>query len=338
MNKDFKINLKEHLKQKEYKTLDPISSYFQKCVGNIIKTAPIALSAKNNIFINSCDIPNTPNKLVFTVGLCTISNVELYLCLPKKWELKQYLSSQFIEETLPIDLLRELTAKIERKNSTFKIEEGLFFDKTKKPWNNISWATQIDGFIAVDQQWMKETEDEVHEESITLYALVPVLHNGKKVNKKRCTELVEEYKSSSWDKICVSYNPKIEIQNQLNEAILNYNLDKVKSAVKKGADINRGFIDKHWQFGYYSQRTILEKAFDSQNEELVRYLINEGAEVPINSMAIIGGWGTKEIYKLLKDNGADINAESINMTALERAKAFNNNQGIKDLLELGAEK
>jgi ankyrin repeat protein len=43
-----------------------------------------------------------------------------------------------------------------------------------------------------------------------------------------------------------------------------------------------------------------------------------------------------EIYKLLLEKGADIHEKSVTMTALERAKAFKNEECIKMLESLGA--
>ncbi len=341
MNKDWTLNKKEFLKNQD-KSIDPISSYFQKHVGELIDQKAISVSHKNNIYINSCKVENKPLKLLFTVGLCNIANSELYFCLPVEWENRRISSSQKIEETLPIDIIQEIIAKLERKNSKYILEEGLFIDKTKAPWNKLSWDERVKGFILIDHEWSKEentpTEDKEKTETIILYALYPVLNTEKKPNKKQISSIIEDNRKTSWEQLCLPLNSNIETQNLLNDAISTYDLDKVKKAVERGACVNRNFIEEHPMFGFYADHTILYKSFDSKNEKLIMYLIENGATVPVNALASIGGWGTKSIFKFLMDRGADINAESVNMTALERAKAFDNTQGIKDLLELGATK
>lgn len=338
MNKDFKINLKEHLKETLNSELDPISIFFEKNIGNIINMDTIVLSAKNNIFLKSCEIKNQPYKLIFTVGICTIANLELYFCLPKEWEIKRYFSSPYIEETLPVDLLREIVVKLERKNSKYIIEEGLFISKFTPPFNKFNWDENVDGFLLIDHQWKnsKQENKDDNDETITLFALLPILHSSKKINNAKIREYIEDYKNSNWDKICLPLNPYIKLQKDLNDAISNYSMEKVKNAIKKGAKVDRGYINNHWQFGFFTQESLLQKSFESKNEELIRYLVDSGAIVPIDAIATIGGWGTESIFKYLLEKGSDINAESVNMTALMRAEAFKNQQGINDLIKLGA--
>lgn len=49
-----------------------------------------------------------------------------------------------------VDLFKELTLKLERKKSAFKIIEGLYLDKNKSPWNKLSWDEEIEGLVIVN--------------------------------------------------------------------------------------------------------------------------------------------------------------------------------------------
>jgi len=338
VNKDFELNLKEHLANKQENELDPISAHFQKNIGDIIEGEPIALSVKNNIFLNACEVANKPYKLLFTVGLCTITDVELYFCLPKEWKINRYLSSPLIEETLPIDILQELIVKLERKNSKFVIEEGVYIDKTKKPWSKLNWDEKLDGLLVLDHSWENNDEetDETKDKTVRLLTFLPVYHSEKKLTKRAIPSIIEAHKNVSIEKTSLPFNEYIAIQHELNEAVTNYDLKKIKEAVEKGADINRGYIDHHFQFGLYTQHSILLKSFYSKNEALIIFLIENGAEVPENALSILSGWGTKNIFEFLLKHGGDVNAEFVNMTPLARAKAFDNEEGIRALLELGA--
>lgn len=71
---------------------------------------------------------------------------------------------------------------------------------------------------------------------------------------------------------------------------------------------------------------------------MIKYLVENGAEVPVNALAYLGGWGKRDIFEYLISKGADINAEFVEMSALARAKSFKNIAGFDDLIALGAVK
>jgi hypothetical protein len=338
MNKSLKISRNEYINDEGTHLVDPISNFFQHTVGKLMATPPISLSHKSEVVINQAEVKASNLKVVFTIGLYAFQNIELCICLPRQWELRRFFSSLFIEETFAVDLLREITTKCERKKSTFQIAEGLFIDKNKSPWDKLCWDEKIEGLLFVNYNWDKDSisnEDLNDDEIITIYTLVPVCKTTGKI-KDRLNAISDTKHSMTWSDIAFPLNPAIEKQNLLNDGIKEGNMDKVKEAVASGAAINRGYIDEHWQFGFFTDHSILEKSFDSENEVLIRYLVENGAIVPANALAHFLGWGTKPIFEFLINNGADINAELTGMTALERAKSFKNTQGYNDLLSLGA--
>jgi hypothetical protein len=339
MDKALKISRKEYIYNLEAREIDPISRFFASTAGKLIATPTIALSAQHEIYVNQCEVNGTHLKLVFTTGLFEFQNIELCLCLPKEWELRRFASSQFIEETFIVDLLKEITVKMERKKSAFQIAEGLFLDQNKAPWNKLSWDQEIEGLVLVNYNWDKNTKQEEGrndaDEIITIYTLMPVYKTGGKI-KDKLNEILLSKDQLSWEQIAFPLNKAIRLQQMLNDGVTNNNMDKVQQAAEEGAEVNRGYIEEHWQMGFYSNQTILTQAFDTENVSLIKYLVESGAEVPLNALAYLGGWGKRDIFEYLISKGADINAESVGMTALQRAKSFKNREGFDHLIALGA--
>lgn len=341
MNKSLKISRKEYLSGLEAKETDPISRFFESTAGKLISMPFIALSDRHEITINQCEIKGTSLKLVYTTGYFELQNIELCLCLPQEWELRRFASSPLIEETFIVDLLKELTLKLERKKSAFKIMEGLYLDKNKSPWNKLSWDEEIEGLVLVNYNWdenPKRHEDwNDAEEIITIYTLMSVFKTEVKI-KDQLNEILITKQQLKWEDIVFPLNKNIALQNLLNDGVTANNLEKIQQAVALGANINRGYIEEHWQIGFYTNQTILARAFDTENVPLIKYLVEHGAEVPVNALAYLGGWGKRDIFEYLIDKGADINAEFAEMSALARAKSFKNIAGFNDLIALGAVK
>ncbi|RAJ24651.1 hypothetical protein [Pedobacter cryoconitis] len=339
MNKALKISRKEYVYNLEAKEINPISSFFASTTGKLIQAPPIALSAQYEIFIDQCEVKDTDLKLLFTTGLFELQNIELCLCLPKEWEIRRFVTSQFIEETFMVDLLKELTIKLERKKSAFKITEGLFLDRNKAPWNKLSWEQELEGLVCVNYNWNENPHQEEGlndaEEMITIYTLIPVYKTEGEI-KDKLNEILISKDQLTWDNIAFPLNRAIALQNLLNDGVTTMELPKIQKAVEAGAEVNRGYIEEHWQIGFYTTQTILTRAFDTENVLLIKYLVENGAEVPVNALAFLGGWGKRNIFEYLINKGADINSKSVEMSALERAKSFKNIEGFNDLIALGA--
>lgn len=255
--------------------------------------------------------------------------------------MRRFASSPLIEEIFVVDLFKELTLKLERKKSAFKIIEGLYLDKNKSPWNKLSWDEEIEGLVIVNYNWdenPKPHEDwNDAEEIITIYTLMPVYKTEGKIKDKLNDILIAKHQLR-WEDVVFPLNKNIALQRLLNDGVTANNLEIIQEAVALGANVNRGYIAAHWQIGFYINQTILARAFDTENISLIKYLVENGAEVPVNALAYLGGWGKRDIFEYLISKGADINAEFVEMSALARAKSFKNIAGFDDLIALGAVK
>jgi len=168
------------------------------------------------------------------------------------------------------------------------------------------------------------------------------------------------------------------IKNQaLIKAVSGGNLNRVKSAIRTGADIN--FKDDNGYFpllsavmknnyeitkflidsganlnitsgkhsgksGVYDYGTALIFAVKDENYEIVKLLIDSGADVNIQNedgktaLMIAAENGNDKIIKLLIDAGADVNIESLDkMTAVSYAARYGKNKVLKQLITKGAD-
>ncbi len=103
-------------------------------------------------------------KVLFTSGLFAHSMKECFIVLPSSWILRQYnfkpnflqkslTEAPWLPETFPIDILTEIVKSSTRKNSKFIIEEGVFLDKSKKPWSKMNWNDELTGMVMIDYYW-----------------------------------------------------------------------------------------------------------------------------------------------------------------------------------------
>lgn len=111
-----------------------IIEYIESTVGKVSNLyKPHYLTHKDEIRAYECEINgNDEYKLLFTVGLFAYKMSECIICLPKKWEVKKYGGDKyFLPDTLPLDILRAITAAVIKKNSKFDINEYSYLDKAK---------------------------------------------------------------------------------------------------------------------------------------------------------------------------------------------------------------
>ncbi len=129
---------------------------------------------------------------------------------------------------------------------------------------------------------------------------------------------------------------------KLVEAASDDNLQSLKDALKNGADINARYEDS----------TALIDAVDCGNVEIVKYLIENGADTEnmnniwgntalmkiANSVCIKESEICIEIAQYLLDNGANINAKTCNgWTALMYASSYGYLDMVKFLVKNGAD-
>ena len=112
-------------------------------------------------------------------------------------------------------------------------------------------------------------------------------------------------------------------------------LADVRYLVDKGADAN----DKN-----DGDRTVLMDAVTRNDPEMVRFLIERGADVKIrtteNNCCVLGEaarWANAEIVQLLIEHGADVNnVDTMGMTPLLYAATHDNVEAAQMLIENGA--
>ena len=334
---------------------ESIREHIESAVGgSTVKTA-IALSGKNEIFARICPIGSDGVcKVLYTTGLFMFQMVEFVLCLPASWPVEGYGSEDFLPDPFPVDVLRALGRMLERKGAKPFAGDGFVIDRNKSPWNRMAWPEGMAGLVAMDLAWGGDGEgrdegedggedgrdrDDDDDAVVTLYSLVPVFETGiASLKKKDVADWMKDRRVFSWAAVAFPENPAIDARIMMNEAIGAGSLEKVKAAVAAGADVNGNYYFFHDSFGMCTEETYLERTFfDEESEPVLRYLVEQGARVPPDAVAQVAGWGTKEIFSFLIAHGSDIDAlDRVGWNALKRAGAFENREGRRDLLALGA--
>lgn len=133
------------------------------------------------------------------------------------------------------------------------------------------------------------------------------------------------------------------VNKDLIKAAEKGDLEKVKRAIEKGADINS--TDHHDWTALHAAAGI---TYDEKNiapaQEIVEYLVQNGADVNargpkgVRPLHYAAGYGTLGIAKCLLENGADVNATNDEgMTPIMSAAALGKPEMIELLLEYGAD-
>lgn len=126
--------------------------------------------------------------------------------------------------------------------------------------------------------------------------------------------------------------------DDLEEAIRNENLKKLKKIINSGANVNAK--DKEGMF------PLMLAAGNSKNTEIIKILVEAGADVNAKgelgvTPLICAAYNNKnpEIIKMLADSGANVNEKAnTNLTPLMAAAHYNKNpQIVTTLINLGAE-
>jgi hypothetical protein len=296
------------------------------------------LNYKSNIFLKAYYFNKSNSTLLLTHGLISTHHFEIGIIIPEKWKIKRFLHEDYyLAETFPVDLLRVIITKIVRKNTTFNIKHKQTFLKSESYLNKLRWQENLFGFIGVGVNDINSLTSAIAcPKENDIFILAPIL-DGEYMKSNVYDGISHKLNSGNIDALSILYNNKIELFWQLNNGIKDHNYEQVKEALEQGENPNQYHLWEHIQFGYTHAETMLEKALSNEKGlEIIKLLISYGAEVPKNALAHLVNWGNMEIYQLLLEKGADIHEKSVTMTALERAKAFNNEDCIKMLVSLGA--
>jgi hypothetical protein len=334
MNKNYKRNKLELFGNTPSEKINLIS---QKLLTEL-DVPNICLNYKSNIFLKAFNFKKSSSALLITNGLMSTFHTEIGILIPEKWKIKRFLHEDYyLAETFPVDILRTIIAKIVRKNTHFKIKQGLTFLKSENYLNKLRWQEKLFGFFSVSAKDINSFKSIIHStKENDILMLVPIL-NGEYVKSNVYDGISHKLNSESIDVLSIPYNDKIEVFWQLNNGIKDHDYEQVKEALEQGENPNQKYLWEHIQFGYTHDWTMLEQALNyEKNHEIIKLLVSYGAEVPKNALAHLVNWGNMEVYKLLLEKGADIHEKSVTMTALQRAKAFKNIECIKMLESLGA--
>jgi len=308
-----------------------------------------------DVFAYIAEIRDEPDyKVLFTVGLFAYQMKECFICLPSSWFLPRYtfddnfLNSNLTEapyfpETLPLDILREIVTKSTRKNTAFKIEEGSFLDKTKKPWNTLNWSDDLVGMVMVDYMWESEEggnePEEMSEDDVGLFTLTPVL-DKKDLN----SDWYQQRLYGKWCQFVLPIFADIELVEKMNKALVDKDLEEMKSLVTKGINVNRGVYREHSQHGFIFDSTYLEyllrpagleKVFGQNVFDMIKFLVEKGAKFSSAMLAKIAGNASIELFDYFLNFGCDINAiDNLGYSALNRAYALKNHSLVKHIISL----
>ncbi|MBN2270416.1 MAG: ankyrin repeat domain-containing protein [Sedimentisphaerales bacterium] len=183
-------------------------------------------------------------------------------------------------------------------------------------------------------QMVRRADEETFKELMDL-----LLSNGANLNAKDdsgCTLLDDVALGRSEPEIFEFLLSKGADANNIHLAAYRGDVNRVKSFLKEGADINEKRTTR--------QRTPLDYAVKGGKVEAVRLLIAEGADInagdkdtPVLIQAVISG--NTEIAGLLLANGADLNVvgSSMRMTALHTAVLRGNKEMVQLLIDKGAD-
>jgi hypothetical protein len=157
-----------------------------------------------------------------------------------------------------------------------------------------------------------------------------------------------------------------KLTKSLYQAIMARDIDRIKSIISKGADVNakdrQGWTSLHTAL-MYSSKEVMEllisegadvNAKDNRgnsplhiaaikgNADAASLLIDKGADINAKTDAeqtpllFAADYGHKDVVELLITKGADVNAQARNDNALSLARSKNNNELVDLLLKHGA--
>lgn len=315
---------------------------------------------KTNVRVYDAEIRDEPNyKVMFTVGLFAHHMKECFICLPASWHLPHYVfnkdfldgnltNAPYLPETLPLNILSEIAKQATRKSAKFKIDEGVFLDKTKNTWSNFYWQENLLGMTMIDYRW-GETEDDfddyADENTVKLFTLVPVSEDKKNLTE----QWYNDKRYGKWEQFALPIFSDIDLFPEMNQAMLDSDFGKARDLVKAGVNINRGIYQPtppRWdgECDDYVDETFLEhlvrpvgkRPYSKDEIEMAMSLIENGAKIPTDILAKIAGGADIDLFDKFISFDCDINAvDRVGYTALNRAFGLENWPLVEHIISLG---
>lgn len=236
-----------------------IIKHIGKTAGQVQETPALCLHYKEEVSGRVVMIKDSPYKMLFSVGLFALDRVEFGIVLPSDWPLLRYCVRTPTVDTLPADILIELSNKLARK--TFRsgsIAEGFVIDKTKTPWNKLAWPNDLQGFIVVDVSWGDAKRDysvPYGENDVAIYTLFPVYEKMPSVKDTLAWAQARHF--ATWDDMQVQMPAPLALPIKMSQAIDAQNIPQIKSLLEQGASLNENDWYFHSSFGWVQEEKTL---------------------------------------------------------------------------------
>ncbi len=337
-----------------------ILSFVEDTIGSIKNIdKPFNIDHKAGVKAYVAEVRKDQNyKVLFTIGLFAYNMKECFIVLPANWTLRDYnfqyeflhkalTDAPWLPETLPMDILKEIVKSSTRKNSKFIIEEGLFLDKSKKPWCKMNWSDELTGMVMIDYYW-NTPPDKICKDSnscdtgmkscdtdtVSLFTIAPVFEPKKSLN----ADWFNSRRSADWNEFTLPIFSDILLVEKMNNTMRSKKWDKVSDIIDKGINVNRGVYDPESSWGDVVGNTYLEEILWYKNTvSLAQKFVEHGAKISPETMPYIAGSGDVELFEYFLKLGCDINAvDNVGYTCLNRAIASDHKELINRLISLGA--
>lgn len=168
------------------------------------------------------------------------------------------------------------------------------------------------------------------DDEVTLFTICPVFESKKSLSY----EWYQQKRLGNWSDFAFPYNKKIDLNAMMHKAIEHKNIDEIKAAVDAGASVNGIYFYEHQQCGLCDVDTYLTLVMSKEGIdifkyrdrkfEIIKYLVEQGAEIPQDVLARIA-WLGIDVTDYFVEKGFDINAvDKVGYTALNRAEGSRN--------------
>jgi hypothetical protein len=333
-----------------------ILRFVEETIGSVLnadKPYPISGKGKTKVRAYVASVRDDPeSKVLFTLGLFAQAAPqdghlmkELFLCLPNEWPLPHYhfngrlreyglTAAPYFPETLPLDIFGAVTSSIQKKNSAFALNEGTFIDKRKGVYAKFDWPQELGGAAVVDVCWNSENQSvsDTSNGEVTLLTLAPFSGGKKSLTpgwfEARCF--------ARWQDLRFPLFSDVALVEETNRAFLDRDWWRAAEMIEKGVNVNRGVYEPHHMWGDVVSDTYLEKAMKNNVLDLAKLLIERGAKIPHDALAIIADIPDLATFEYLLSLGCSVNAvDNVGYTAMNRAVAFDNQPVIERCKALG---
>jgi len=310
---------------------NPLLKFIQETVGEInFSIKPISLHPTYAVYVHQALIRNEEDyKALFTTGLFAYGMQECVFCIPRKWQIIDYTFNKplldfgntdapYLSDTFPIDILRNITASIVRKNTKFKLTDGMVINRGKKPWDKFYWPEKMIGLVVLDYHWSSAEIIPKEEDEVTFYTLLPLFEK-----QKVTSDWLEKYRFGKWADIALPIESQVEWKLNMNKAVEDVDVEQICRLADSGADVNAPFIHQHPMWGSLSSDSLVGELLCKGELQAALALITYGARLPQDALALSVRWATKEDIDKFLSLGCDINTiDRVGWTALDRAESL----------------